>query len=232
MASGPITPDRLTEYRQAGYTLVRRMFNSQEIDLLRRSAKQDKTLDDHAFGRDDGRGNIVRLSLWNHPIYGMFARCESIVNSAERILEGEVYHYHSKMIMKDAKTGSAWPGIRTTVIGIRMVSSPRCLQRIHCCRSSHSRKRLRLGSSIQPPRPGFTKSTGGNAMFNFGTVGTLNCQQKPNACCNRRGPLYRPQSRRVFYPKQWREVSSRIRLHQAARFALGLLYLTCDSFVY
>jgi ectoine hydroxylase len=80
MASGPITPDRLTEYRQKGYTLVRRMFNSQEIDLLRRSAKQDKTLDDHAFGRDDGRGNIVRLSLWNHPgdtIYGMFARCES-----------------------------------------------------------------------------------------------------------------------------------------------------------
>src|SRR6478736_2848307 len=85
MASGSISPDRLTEYRQKGYTLVRRMFNSQEIDLLRRSAKQDKTLDDHAFGRDDGSGKIVRLSLWNHPgdtIYGMFARCESIVNSA------------------------------------------------------------------------------------------------------------------------------------------------------
>ena len=111
MASGPIAPDRLTEYRQKGYTLVRRMFNSQEIDLLRSSAKQDKALDDHAFGRDDGRGKIVRLSLWNHPgdtIYGMFARCESIVNSAERILDGEVYHYHSKMIMKDAKTGGAW----------------------------------------------------------------------------------------------------------------------------
>src|ERR1700740_3529825 len=111
MARGPITPDRLAEYRQKGYTLVRRMFDSQEVDLLRRSAKQDKTLDDHAFGRDDGRGKIVRLSLWNQPgdtIYGMFARCESIVNSAERILEGEVYHYHSKMIMKDARTGGAW----------------------------------------------------------------------------------------------------------------------------
>src|SRR5258708_12416709 len=111
MASGPITPDRLTEYRQKGYVLVRRRFNSEGIDLPRRSAKQDKTLDDHAFGRDDGRGKIVRLSLWNHPgdtIYGMFARCESIVNSAERILDGEVYHYHSKMIMKDAKTGGAW----------------------------------------------------------------------------------------------------------------------------
>jgi ectoine hydroxylase-related dioxygenase (phytanoyl-CoA dioxygenase family) len=53
----------------------------------------------------------ARLSLWNHPgdtLYGMFARCETIVNSAERLLEGEVYHYHSKMIMKDAKVGGAW----------------------------------------------------------------------------------------------------------------------------
>jgi ectoine hydroxylase len=86
MASGSITPDRLIEYRQKGYALVRLMFNSQEIDLLGRSAKQDKVLDDHAFGRDDGRGNIVRLSLWNHPgdtIYGMFARCESIVERLE-----------------------------------------------------------------------------------------------------------------------------------------------------
>ena len=26
-----------------------------------------------------------------------------MVNSAEHLLEGEVYHYHSKMIMKDAQ---------------------------------------------------------------------------------------------------------------------------------
>jgi ectoine hydroxylase len=38
----------------------------------------------------------------------MFARCESLVSSAEVILEGEVYHYHSKMIMKDARVGGAW----------------------------------------------------------------------------------------------------------------------------
>ncbi|MCZ2074115.1 MAG: phytanoyl-CoA dioxygenase family protein, partial [Bryobacterales bacterium] len=53
----------------------------------------------------------MRLSLWNHPgdtIYGMVARCESIVNSMEKLLGGEVYHYHSKMIMKDAKVGGAW----------------------------------------------------------------------------------------------------------------------------
>jgi ectoine hydroxylase-related dioxygenase (phytanoyl-CoA dioxygenase family) len=38
----------------------------------------------------------------------MFARSESVVNSAEKLLDGEVYHYHSKMVMKDAKVGGAW----------------------------------------------------------------------------------------------------------------------------
>jgi ectoine hydroxylase-related dioxygenase (phytanoyl-CoA dioxygenase family) len=53
----------------------------------------------------------VRLSLWNHPgdgIYGMFARCQRMVKSCEQLLGGEVYHYHSKMILKDAKVGGAW----------------------------------------------------------------------------------------------------------------------------
>jgi ectoine hydroxylase len=38
----------------------------------------------------------------------MFARCERMVRSCELLLGGEVYHYHSKMILKDAKIGGAW----------------------------------------------------------------------------------------------------------------------------
>ena len=111
MAAGPLNKNRLKEYEENGFVLERGMFDAQEIDLLRRAAKEDRQLDQHSFGRGDGEGGTVRLSLWNHPgdtLYGMFARCETIVNSAERLLEGEVYHYHSKMIMKDAKVGGAW----------------------------------------------------------------------------------------------------------------------------
>ena len=98
-------------YRREGYVIVRGLFDAAEIDLLRRAAKEDRELDRHSFGRADGEGGTVRLSLWNHPgdgIYGMFARCERMVRSAEKLLEGEVYHYHSKMIMKDARVGGAW----------------------------------------------------------------------------------------------------------------------------
>ena len=111
MAAGPIKKDRIEEYRRNGYIVEKKLFDEEEIGLLHRAAKEDRQLDQHSFGRGDGEGGTVRLSLWNHPgdtIYGMFARCESIVNSAETLLEGEVYHYHSKMIMKDARVGGAW----------------------------------------------------------------------------------------------------------------------------
>ncbi|HYK36294.1 phytanoyl-CoA dioxygenase family protein [Alloacidobacterium sp.] len=111
MASGPLHDDLLKTYESDGFVIARGMFDIEEIELLRRAAKEDRELDQHSYGRGDGEGGTVRLSLWNHPgdtIYGMFARCETIVNTAEKILGGEVYHYHSKMIMKDPKVGGAW----------------------------------------------------------------------------------------------------------------------------
>ena len=103
-------PD-LASYRRDGFLLLRGFFPAAEIDLLRRAAKEDRELDQHAFSRADGEGGQARLSLWNHPgdsLYGMFARSQSLVGAAEALLEGEVYHYHSKMIMKDARVGGAW----------------------------------------------------------------------------------------------------------------------------
>jgi len=111
MAAGPLNDDMLKVYEGDGFVVARGMFDKEEMGLLLRAAREDRALDQHSFGKGDGEGGTVRLSLWNHPgdtIYGMFARCESIVTSAEKILTGEVYHYHSKMIMKDAKVGGAW----------------------------------------------------------------------------------------------------------------------------
>ena len=111
MSFSRLSPLQINEFRMLGYTLVRGMFEPDEIELLKKSAREDNDLDKRAFGRADGEGGKVRLSLWNHPgegIYGMFARCERVIRSMELVLEGEVYHYHSKMIMKDARIGGAW----------------------------------------------------------------------------------------------------------------------------
>jgi ectoine hydroxylase len=111
MARGPLTQEEVCRYHHQGSVLVRSMLNGRETDLLRRAAKEDKALDDHGYGRADGEGGIVRLALWNHPgdsIYGMIARCRSLVDSCEHLLGGEVYHYHSKMVMKEPRIGGAW----------------------------------------------------------------------------------------------------------------------------
>lgn len=106
-----LSDDAVREFHSLGYTSVRGFYTPDEIALLSRAAKEDRELDKRSFGRADGEGGVVRLSLWNHPgdgIYGMFARGERMVRSCEKLLGGEVYHYHSKMILKDAKIGGAW----------------------------------------------------------------------------------------------------------------------------
>ena len=111
MPPAPLTDKQVAQYHEAGFVIARGFFERDEIDLLRRAAREDHDLDKRSFGRADGEGGTVRLSLWNHPgegIYGMFARCERVVRSMEKILGGEVYHYHSKMIMKDPRVGGAW----------------------------------------------------------------------------------------------------------------------------
>ena len=111
MSYSAVGNNELRQYETDGFLLIRGMLNAQQIDLLGRAAREDRALDEHSYGRADGEGGTVRLSLWNHPtdtIYGMVARSESIVSCAEKLLGGEVYHYHSKMIMKDAKVGGAW----------------------------------------------------------------------------------------------------------------------------
>ena len=111
MTKGAISADQIARYHADGCVLVPAMLDETETSLLSRAAREDRMLDEKSFSKGDGEGGEIRLSLWNHPtdtIYGMIARSRSMVESAEKLLEDEAYHYHSKMIMKDAKVGGAW----------------------------------------------------------------------------------------------------------------------------
>ena len=111
MTKGVISDSAVADYARDGYVLIHGMLDPVEIGLLSRAAREDRVLDQKSFQKGDGEGGLIRLSLWNHPtdtLYGMIARSKSIVESAEKILGDEAYHYHSKMIMKDARVGGAW----------------------------------------------------------------------------------------------------------------------------
>jgi len=108
---GIFTPEDLAAYARDGFRFARGLFSAEEIGLLGETARHDHAMDRASSSRDDGAGHPVRLSLWNHPgdgIYGMFARCRRMVDTVEQLLGEEAYHYHSKMILKDARVGGAW----------------------------------------------------------------------------------------------------------------------------
>ncbi|XP_052790239.1 probable phytanoyl-CoA dioxygenase [Mya arenaria] len=48
------------------------------------------------------------MILWQHPgndVTGMVGRCEKVAGTCDMLLEGEVYHYHTKLMKKPAKIG-------------------------------------------------------------------------------------------------------------------------------
>ncbi|NND97132.1 MAG: phytanoyl-CoA dioxygenase family protein [Pirellulaceae bacterium] len=111
IASERFTDQQVADYHRSGYLFAHKLFSVDEIELLRETAMNDHAMDRASSSRDDGQGNHVRLSLWNHPgdgIYGMFARCRRLVDRVEQLIDDEAYHYHSKMILKDARVGGAW----------------------------------------------------------------------------------------------------------------------------
>jgi len=106
-----LTNTQVDNYQRDGFVLVPQLLDTEETDLLGRAAREDRELDRRSQGRADGEGGSVRMSLWNHPgngIYGMVARSARIVDSMEAILDGEVYHYHTKLTAKEPKEGGSW----------------------------------------------------------------------------------------------------------------------------
>jgi hypothetical protein len=103
--------DELREFEENGYVFVPGLLTAEETDLLLSTARDDHEMLSHAFDVNDTSGRKTRLSLWNEPgddIYGMVSRSRRIVDRMESFLGGEVYHYHSKLMLKEPRVGGAW----------------------------------------------------------------------------------------------------------------------------
>jgi ectoine hydroxylase-related dioxygenase (phytanoyl-CoA dioxygenase family) len=99
------------QFLRDGYLITERLFDSTEIGLLGQIARADRELARQAASRRDGSGGVIQLSVRNElgeDIYSAFVRCRRIVDTMERLLGGEVYHYHHKMILKEPRVGGAW----------------------------------------------------------------------------------------------------------------------------
>ncbi|MBI2927190.1 MAG: phytanoyl-CoA dioxygenase family protein [Verrucomicrobia bacterium] len=111
MPSKPLSDSDVAAFRRDGYLIVRALFDKEETDILRRAAKNDQAFQQHSYDIKDGEGGKSKLVLWNkagEDLYGTVARCHRVVDAMERLLGDEVYHYHSKMSIKEPFIGGAW----------------------------------------------------------------------------------------------------------------------------
>jgi hypothetical protein len=107
-----LSQEELKAYHQDGYLIKRSFFSVEETNLL-----YNLSIDDSVIGNsmdfNDQSGNRTRLTLWFTPgddSFGLMSRSERMVRAVAALLgtEGEVCHFHSKVMQKEPKVGGAW----------------------------------------------------------------------------------------------------------------------------
>jgi hypothetical protein len=107
----PLDETDVAAFERDGYLIKRALFTPEEIALCNRVIETDPANRGSRLKLADAQGGSTELALWNHPgedVFGMIARCGRVAGGAEKLLGGEVYHYHSKLTMKRPGGGGRW----------------------------------------------------------------------------------------------------------------------------
>ncbi|MGF7039400.1 phytanoyl-CoA dioxygenase family protein [Mucilaginibacter lappiensis] len=100
------------QYDNDGYLIIPNFLTQPEVDLLYNLATNDDILRSNAFDLNDQAGKRTKLTLWFTPgddTFSLLTRSERMVRSVQSLLgDGEVCHFHSKLMQKEPKVGGAW----------------------------------------------------------------------------------------------------------------------------
>jgi ectoine hydroxylase len=106
-----LTDAQMREFNDRGFTYARGLFAQDELELLERAMEEDPAIRRSILDRRDAEGRSTRIALWNRAgdsVYGLAARMHKVVDTAEALLGGPVYHFQSKLTAKDPEVGGAW----------------------------------------------------------------------------------------------------------------------------
>ena len=122
-----LTSEQIADYNRDGFVIVEKLFDAEEANLLLNIASADESLGQAAkdvtkldltrrvsaqvLSLGDGAGGESKFWVDDDigdDYYSAIARCQRVVDSMEQILDGEVYHWHHKMMLKNAGTGGAF----------------------------------------------------------------------------------------------------------------------------
>ena len=81
------------------------------VDILRKAVASASRVGEHTVAAHDTDGNESPLAIWKDigdDVFGAVSANPRIVNSIKSVLRDEVYHWHSKVMLKYPEGGGAW----------------------------------------------------------------------------------------------------------------------------
>ena len=105
-----LTAEQAAAFEADGYIIVPQLFSSEQIGILHEMALADTAMG-ASSQRLDAEGVASKVLMANDisdNVYSAFAANERMVAAAEQLMSDEVYHFHHKMMLKEARVGGAW----------------------------------------------------------------------------------------------------------------------------
>src|SRR2546423_2955486 len=106
-----MTMEQAITFDRDGFLEADGLFLEEEVAVLLAAVEQETRIEAHTFELKDTEGRASRLSLWSDigaDLFGAVSASPRIVNAARALLREDVYHWHSKVMLKEPRQGGAW----------------------------------------------------------------------------------------------------------------------------
>ncbi|RFC47127.1 MAG: Ectoine hydroxylase-related dioxygenase [Verrucomicrobia bacterium] len=106
-----LTIEQTQTFDRDGYVLVPDVFSAREIEILLSHVTSDGKVKKYTGDMPDSAGRSSKLALWmdaGNDVFGAVSTSPRIVNNVRMLLREDVYHWHSKVMLKEARVGGAW----------------------------------------------------------------------------------------------------------------------------
>lgn len=109
--SATLSVEQAWAFDRDGYVLVPEVFTPREVEALIGSIGREARVAKHLANMPDTEGRSSKLSIWGdlgNDIFGAVSASGRLVNAARMLLREDIYHWHSKIMMKEPRVGGAW----------------------------------------------------------------------------------------------------------------------------
>jgi ectoine hydroxylase-related dioxygenase (phytanoyl-CoA dioxygenase family) len=99
------------QFDRDGYVLVNDVFSPEEVAILINEVERAERLKKHTSNMPDAEGRSSKLALWmdaGQDVFGAVTTSPRLVNAARMLLREDLYHWHSKVMLKEPRVGGAW----------------------------------------------------------------------------------------------------------------------------